>query len=64
MLPPPAVAAGATLAIDQESVVAEALSVSGPVALELVLPPSVSKSLVPFKSRPRDVISMKVSGED
>ena len=47
MLPHPAVAAGATLAIDQESVVAEALSVSGAVALELVLPPSVSKFLVP-----------------
>jgi hypothetical protein len=47
VLPPPAVAAGATLAIDQESVVAEALSVSGAVALELVLPPSVSKFLVP-----------------
>jgi hypothetical protein len=47
VLPHPVVATGATLAIDQESVVAEALSVSGTVALELVLPPSVSKSLVP-----------------
>jgi hypothetical protein len=64
VLPHPAVAAGATLAIDQESVVAEILSVSGSVTLELVLPPSVSKSLVPFLSRPSDVVSMKVSGED
>jgi len=42
-----AVAAGAAPAIDEQSLVDETPPVSGAMALELVLPPSVSESLAP-----------------